>query len=500
VTATSGYPVVLTADRTLMARYETLLDGMMAASQTTTTPWPVMRGLLMPPTPHRDGRAVFAPLGLRRVEAALLAGGFGAEEVIVVAPERLATVVGPATRVIGVSTGEPLGGGMSSSTMAAVAGGRIFPEALFAGLMRRVRAAVAGSAPEARVVVGGPGAWQLAQDPARQQQIGADHVVYGYAEGNVAEVVRTLLEGASLPPSLAGENAAPHDLPATRGASTMGVVEISRGCGLGCGFCTLARVPMTDLPLETILADARTNLAAGLRGIAALSEDLFRYGGQGVRCNPPAVVGLLEALSAVEGLELIQVDHCNISSVAQFTDGELARVGRLLTGAHPRRPWVNLGVETASGRLLRASGGAAKMGATPDDAWGGVCREQITRLVRAGFTPMVSLVLGLPQDTPEDTRQTLEWVRSLRGQRLTIFPVIYAPLPGDPAPVLTPEHWQVMREAYEFNFRNMPGMIWGDQTAAGVAPGKRLALQALGRGQVVMWRQLLRRRRRESAA
>lgn len=493
-----GYPVVLTADATLMARYDTLLDGMMAASQTTTTPWPVMRGLLMPRTPHHEGRAVFAPLGLRRVEAALLAGGFTPEQVAVVAPERLEETIGPATRAIGVSTGEPLGGGMSSTTMAAVAGGTIYPHHLFDALMRSVNRARA-RAPEARVLVGGPGAWQLAQDPARRQALGIGQVIEGHAESVIPGAFRAALEGLPAPNEPVRPVAA-EDIPAIRGASTMGVVEVSRGCGLGCGFCTLAAVPMRDLPLETILADARTNLAAGLRGIAALSEDLLRFGGHGVRCSPDAVIALLGELSALPGLELIQADHCNVSSVAQFTERELRQARELLSGRHPRHPWVNLGVETASGRLLRDSGGAAKMGATGDEEWGPYCREQVLRLLDAGFTPMVSLVLGLPAETPEDVALTLDWVRGLRDRPLTIYPVIYAPLPGDPAPCLTPAHWQVMREAYELNFRHMPALVWGDQTAAGVPAGKRLALQAMGRGQVMVWRHLLRRRQREAAA
>ena len=50
-------------------------------------------------------------------------------------------------------------------------------------------------------------------------------------------------------------------------------MEITRGCGLGCDFCTLAREPMRHLPVETILADARTNLNAGVRNIALITED-----------------------------------------------------------------------------------------------------------------------------------------------------------------------------------------------------------------------------------
>ena len=45
----AGFPIVLTADRTLMADYQVLLDGMMAGSQTTTTPGFMMHALVSPP-------------------------------------------------------------------------------------------------------------------------------------------------------------------------------------------------------------------------------------------------------------------------------------------------------------------------------------------------------------------------------------------------------------------------------------------------------------------
>ena len=76
-------------------------------------------------------RAAVAPLGLRRIEAALLAGGFTPDEVAVVTEDQLDQAIGSATRVIGISSGEPAGLGMNSSTMTAIAGGRIYPQAMF---------------------------------------------------------------------------------------------------------------------------------------------------------------------------------------------------------------------------------------------------------------------------------------------------------------------------------------------------------------------------------
>lgn len=489
-----GYPVVLTADRSLMAAYSLLFDGMLAASQTTTAPLPLLAPILMPRAAGANGVARVAPLGLRRIEAALRDAGFGPADVAIVDEWHLDDAIGPDTRIVGLSSGEPAGLGMNSSTMVAVAGGRIYPQALFQRLLRRVHQAVQRRAPAARLLLGGPGAWQLARHPELQQQLGIHHVVCGYAEGNVAAIVQDLLAGRPVPPVLDGEGVPPERVPRIGGASTMGGVEISRGCGLGCSFCTLARVPMVHLPEETVVADAATNVRAGQASIALLSEDLFRYGGRGTHANPPALLGLLRRLRAIPGLRAIQVDHANVMSLAQFSDAELAETHALLVGpSRSRYLWLNLGIETASGSLLRANGGRAKMGPAGERDWAGFCAAQVRRLCRVGFFPLLSLLIGLPGEREEDVRHTLEWVRALSEKRVAVFPMLYAPIDGSAGlspRTLTRTHWDLIRTCYRLNFRWVPRMYWDNQAAAGVPLARRLLLQALGRGQMVQWRAL----------
>jgi len=474
-----------------MARYDVLLDGMMAASQTTSTPWFVMDKALMPRPRPRNGRAPFAPLGLRRIQAALVRDGFDTDNVAVSDDAHLDGAIGSQTQIVAISSGEPTGVGMSSTTMAGVTGGKIHPQVMFTQLLEQVRRLVALRCPQAKIVLGGPGAWQLAQDPALLSSLGLDHVVVGYAEKNVAKTFTDLLNATDLPPVIHGAPPTADGIPPILGPTTMGVVEISRGCGLGCNFCTLAGTPMIDVPPETVIADVRTNIAAGIRSIAALSEDFFRYGADGARCRPEAAMGLLARLRETEGLRLIQIDHANVSSIAQYTDEQLAWVAATLVGdTGSRHPWVNVGVETASADLLRRNGGGPKMAATGHGQWSEQCGEQLRRLGAAGFIPMASLMVGLPGESQDDVQLTLDWVRSLTDAPVTIFPVLYAPLdsaPPGPAD-LTRLQWRLVRECYEFNFKWVPRLYWDSQTGAGVGVLRRMMFQVLGRAQVPLWR------------
>src|SRR5262249_21938246 len=104
-----------------MADYPVLFDGMMGTIQTTTVPEPIMRNIIAPPLPSDGLAARKAPLGLRRIEAALLNDGFNREDVILCRPEDLEKCVGPRTKIVAVSSSDPLGRGMSNITISHMA-------------------------------------------------------------------------------------------------------------------------------------------------------------------------------------------------------------------------------------------------------------------------------------------------------------------------------------------------------------------------------------------
>ena len=490
-----GYPIVLTADRTLMARYDVLLDGMLSATQTTATPSFLMKALLARRVQTSGLVASAAPLGLRRIESSLVRSGLSPEDVAVVAPESLRHAVGPRTRVVAVSTGDPLGIGMNSTTMSAIAGGKPWPAAWFQGMVRRLVKQRKGGA-SWRLVVGGPGAWQLAQNGQSLRDFKIDQVISGYAENAAPELIDRLMSGREVETVTHVSSPPANEIPPLRGASVMGVVELSRGCGLGCRFCALRNVPMQHLPIETVVADVKRNVTHGANNVAAISEDFFRYGAARAQwANPPALKRLLKELRGIPELRLIQIDHANLCSVAAVDDSDLREIRGLLAGPDRETPiWVNLGVETTSGELLCLNGGVAKMGPVSPADWGEFALQQILRLIEAGFLPLVSLVMGMPGEEAVHAQRDLAWVRRLRGRRVTVFPLLYAPLKKYDRPFgvhdMSADHWKLVRESYRQNFRWMPGLVWRTQAAAGVPALRRTVLQGLGRFQVLWWKAL----------
>ena len=69
----------------------------------------LMESIFFPTNSDNNGRLLLAPYSLRKVEAALLEYGSKEEEVIVADPRKLNTVIGPDTKVVGLTIHDPLG-------------------------------------------------------------------------------------------------------------------------------------------------------------------------------------------------------------------------------------------------------------------------------------------------------------------------------------------------------------------------------------------------------
>ncbi len=493
--------VVLVADPTLSARYRVLFEGIFATAQTTQVPGWMMRRFLAPPArTDAAGRAVTAPVGVRRVEAALLdATPLGPDDVVVTTPEAVGRLLGPWTKVVGVSSSDPLGHGMSNTTTREFSPGTLYTRLWTDRLMGRL--AEARERFGFRIVAGGAGAWQYVHHPDDAARHGVDTVFEGYVEGDGPAHLMAMVEGEAPPARLHSRATAAGDARPVRGPTTMGTVELSRGCGNGCRYCLMADRRMEHLAEDTILADVETNVAAGAGALVSSSEDFFRYGGKGRRVNFERLRGLLERMQPLRRGTFMQTGHANITSVLQLEVEELAELRRLLA-ADPdaRHLWINLGLESAGGHLVAANGPGKIAPFDPDD-WESMAADAADRLRRAGFFPLFSIILGLPGETPDDLARTHRLVERLGEAPTSVFPVFHEPVRPDRdgtgfnLPAMTRRHLDLYAACYEMNFRWIPRVYWDNQWAGGVSWTRRALTQVLGRAEIRMWRRRFRRLR-----
>ncbi len=497
--------VVLVADRTLSAGYKALFEGIFATMQTTKVPEVVMRRFVSPPAKTDcAGRAMTAPLGLRRVEASLVRQlGLSADDVVCTTPEKLSSLLGPWVKVVAFSSSDPLGNGMSNTTTTKFWSGTLYTQYFTRQLLEQLLEAKRKY--DFKVVGGGAGAWQWTLYEDETAKACLDCIYEGYFEDQGPALFEAILNGRSFDRHVVATKTAAAGICPMRDASMLGIIEISRGCGRGCRFCSMSRKKMEHLPVDLILADLETNVAGGVRSVVSGSEDFFRYGADGLRPNFDKLHELLTAMRTVKGLSFLQVDHANVTSIAQLNDGQLQEIRRLLDWqSHSKYLWVNMGVESANGQLVAANCSGKTSPYRPDE-WQQLVYETAERMTRNGFFGVYSLVLGLPGETPDDVAETMKLVRYLARQNAVVFPVFYEPYEAEDVRLgnrftletMRADHLELYRACYEINFRNVPRLFWDNQRCAGVPWAKRAILRVLGKGEIFQWRRAFNRVQRQ---
>jgi radical SAM superfamily enzyme YgiQ (UPF0313 family) len=429
-----GKPIVLTASRSEISRYSG--DPFAAFMSTFPYKW-VPRFLLkeewFDPEDMEDGTAKFVPYGLRKIET-ILVDEFGEENVATVHPENLEKFVGPNTKVVGVTSMDPMGMAYVSITYNSMIGigGASVDEVEFQRVLENPVLKKYGP----KIIVGGSGAWQV-RDAGKIDEFGIDTLVHAESELIIRDLFRNALDGGALPREVHGSHVPLDKVPQISNAASYGVVEITRGCGRGCQFCSPTNKSRYSIPHDFIMKEVETNIKGGSKSIFTATEDMFLYNcGPKFVPNREAVVKLYRSIADYPGVEHIHLSHSSLAPavhdpkmVEELTEVLMPKTKYVQGFRGYKKSFVTVlfGIETGSIRLMEKY---MRGKALPYDVkdWHEVVTQGVGVFNDNGWRPMGTIITGWPGETEDDTLESLELLDRLKGSELFYVPLLFIPL------------------------------------------------------------------------
>lgn len=229
----------------------------------------------------------------------------------------------------------------------------------------------------------------------------------------------TRAAGGVLDTDFPAESKFDHLPDARRPAGVTAFLSIQEGCDKFCTFCV---VPYTrgaefSRPVAAVHREARALVAAGVREITLLGQNVNAYHGRGPDGRDWSLADLIRGLAGIDGLERLRY---TTSHPRDMDDGLVAAhrdVAKLM-------PYLHLPVQAGADRILAAM----NRGYTVD-----AYRRQVAalRAARPDLALSSDFIVGFPGETDRDFDQTLALVREIGFAQAYSFK--YSARPGTPA-------------------------------------------------------------------
>ncbi len=429
-----GYKIVLTTSRAEGSIYDH--DPFVAF--TNTFPHKLFPKKMLEhwfePMRNQDGSAQFVPYGLRKVEAMLM-DEFGEENVITANAAELDKFVGADTRLICMTSMDPVGLAYVSTTYNSLIGfgGDALNASEFRWLMDRPAMKRKGP----KKLLGGAGVWQI-NEAGMADKFGIDYLFHGEAEATLVDSVKRILAGEKLDRDIHGAKPEPGQIPQIRRAASYGMVEITRGCGRMCKFCTPTMRKRHSVPLDFIMKEVETNVRYGSEMIFLATEDIFLY-----KCfdkfkpNREALAKLITSIGKHSGVKYIQISHAALAPIV-YDPKVLEDISPMLLEKTRWSPEykqsykkrfisAEVGIETGSTRLmnLHMRGKALPFSV---DHWPELVQQGIGNMNDNDWHPLCTLMTGLPDETEDDLLKTMELIDNLKGSQTFLTPLLFIPI------------------------------------------------------------------------
>ena len=422
--------IVLTAGRALMSDYNgTSYMGFVSALPTNLI-GKRLEKMFFPTYSDETGRATLSNYSIAKIEAALIKEGFSREEVVLADPTKLDKVVKEDTKALGVTCMDPLGVGYGS--------GIVYIALMLFGVVPRGRSYMSKSFLDVinhpnvkkykpKIIVGGEASWQFL-DLHMQDKLGIDTVVIGEGERVVGDLFRKAINGEKLPEMVNGPPVDADEIPPILTPSVGGMVEITRGCGRGCKFCTPTLLKFRSIPLKTILTEAEFNLKQGAKNIGLHSEDFLRYGSRTLIPVEDKILNLFENVEKVTKKYDTGIGVDFVTAACTMTKPKLTeKIGTEYVNVGGKRSFIEMGIETGSARLIKIIM-PGKVLPFKAEEYPEIVEQAIGVLNDSGWPVVGTIITKLPQETDDDVIKTLELVDNIKHLDVVPFVLPFIPM------------------------------------------------------------------------
>ncbi|MEM3170402.1 MAG: radical SAM protein [Candidatus Nitrosotenuis sp.] len=430
-----GYKIVLTGSKTAVSDFRHFsYIGFLGCipSNYPKIPFNVqfMESLFFPTQSDQRGRLKYAPYSLRKIEASLLEHGFKEDEVIVADPRKLHRVIGPNTKAIGITVHDPMGYSAVSQLNASLF--RLinwWPAPSYTAIdFKNFIANPLLKKYGSRLIVGGPGVWQLEEHPEMFSRWGIDCIVTGEAEGLAGKLFEDAING-QLPQRITSTKPLRADqVPLIRNPSTGGIVEITRGCGRGCQFCSPDLLAFGSIPKEKILKEVELEVKSGIERILLHSEDALFYGRKmgSFEVNHDAIVDLFSAVKKTRGVKGVETDFFACSTI-KSSPRTLKAMSEIMELDKNHPGYVETGLETVSPTLVRNIM-PGKVKPYKIEEWPDVIDDALGILDDNHWFTVASMMTGLPKETEDDVLKSIEFIDRIKHHNVFVWVFPLMPL------------------------------------------------------------------------
>ena len=245
------------------------------------------------------------------------------------------------------------------------------------------------------------------QDEVAAELPECDGVLGLGANGDIVEAVRAVMEGTSFvrfPAKACWQLDGPR-LQTT--PAFFAYLRVGDGCNNCCAYCAIPQIrgPLRSRKLETLVEEARTLAASGVKELVLVAQDTTLYGLD--LYGESRLPALLEALCAVDGLQWIRLLYCYPEHITDRLLSVMAREDKIVK-------YIDIPIQHASAKVLKA------MNRTGSAGW---LRELMAHIREKvpGIVLRTTVMTGFPGEGEAEFTELCEFVKEVRFDRLGCF-------------------------------------------------------------------------------